>query len=57
MGFNTELTKRLLQGVIENAINQLLQAEVTEHLKYPKHSVEGYNTGNSGNGGFKRKIY
>lgn len=57
MGFNTELTKRLLQGVIENAINQLLQAEITEHLNYPKHSVEGYNTGNSGNGGFKRKIY
>lgn len=66
MDFNTELTKRLLQGeninhllqgVIENAINQLLQAELTEYLNYPKHSVEGYNTGNSRNGGYNRKIY
>ena len=66
MDFNTELTKRLLQGdninrllkaAIENGINQLLQAELTEYLNYPKHSVEGYNTGNSRNGGYNRKIY
>lgn len=57
MDFNTELTKRLLQDVIENAINQLLQAELTDHLNYPKHFVEGYNTGNLRNGGYKRKIY
>lgn len=66
MDFNTELTKRLLQGdninhllkeAIENGINQLLQVELTEHLNYPKHSVEGYNTGNSRNGGYNRKIY
>lgn len=40
MDFNTELTKRLLQGdninhllkeAIENGINQLLQVELTEH--------------------------
>ena len=30
MDFNTELTKRLLQGVIENTINQLLKVELTE---------------------------
>ena len=66
MDFNTELTKRLLQGnninrllkaAIENGINQLLQAELTEYLNYPKHSVEGYNTGNSRNGGYNHKIY
>lgn len=57
MDFNTELTKRLLQALIENAINQLLQAELTEYLNYPKHSVEGHNTGNSRNGGYNRKIY
>ena len=66
MDFNTELTKRLLQGeninhlikgLVENTINQLLQVELIEHLKYPKHSVEGYNTGNSRNGGYNRKIY
>lgn len=42
---------------IENGINQLLQAELIEYLNYPKHSVEEYNTGNSRNGGYKRKIY
>lgn len=66
MDFNKELTKRLLQGdninyllqgVLENAINQLLQAELTEYLNYPKHSVEEYNTGNSRNSGYNRKIY
>lgn len=31
MDFNTELTKRLLQGVIENTIDQLLQVELTEY--------------------------
>ena len=66
MDFNTELTKRLLQydninyllkGAIENAINQLLQAELTEHLNYLKYSVEGYNSGSYRNGGYNRKIY
>ena len=57
MNFNTELTKRLLQGVIENTIDQLLQVELTEYLNYPKYSVEGYNTGNSRNGGYNCKIY
>ena len=65
MDFNTELTKRLLQGdninhllkeAIEQGINQLLQSESTEYLNYPKYSVEGYNTGNSRNGSYNRKI-
>ena len=38
--------KRLFAGTIE----QMLEAEMDEHLGYEKHTVEGYNTGNSRNG-------
>lgn len=38
--------KRLFAGTIE----QMLEAEMEEHLGYEKHSVEGYNSGNSRNG-------
>ena len=37
-------------------MEQMLEAEVTEHLRYEKHSKRGYNTGNSRNGKYKRKI-
>ena len=38
--------KRLFAGTIE----QILEAEMEEHLGYEKHSVAGNNTGNSRNG-------
>ena len=38
--------KRLFSGTIE----QMLEAEMEEHLGYEKHSVEGNNSGNSRNG-------
>lgn len=38
--------KRLFAGSIE----QMLEAEMEEHLGYEKHSVEGNNSGNSRNG-------
>jgi len=38
--------KRLFAGTIE----QMLEAEMEEHLGYEKHSVEGNNSGNSRNG-------
>jgi len=38
--------KRLFAGTIE----QMLEAEMDEHLGYEKHSIEGNNTGNSRNG-------
>ena len=38
--------KRLFAGTIE----QMLEAEIEEHLGYEKHSVEGKNTRNSRNG-------
>jgi transposase-like protein len=42
--------KRLFAGTIE----QMLEAEMENHLGYEKHSTEGNNTGNSRNG-YNRK--
>ena len=42
--------KRLFAGTIE----QMLEAEMEEHLGYDKHSISGNNTGNSRNG-YNRK--
>ena len=42
--------KRLFAGTIE----QMLEAEIEEHLGYEKHSVAGNNSGNSRNG-YNRK--
>ena len=42
--------KRLFAGTIE----QMLEAEMEEHIGYEKNSVEGNNSGNSRNG-YNRK--
>ena len=44
--------KRLFSGTIE----QMLEAEMEEHLGYEKNSAEGNNTGNSRNGYGKKTI-
>lgn len=44
--------KRLFSGTIE----QMLEAEMDEHLGYEKNSIEGNNTGNSRNGYGKKTI-
>jgi putative transposase len=46
------LLKQLTKAVVERA----LQAEMTEHLGYEKHSIEGHNSGNSRNGASKKTI-
>ncbi len=48
----TALLKQLFAGTIE----EMLEAEMSEHLGYSKHSVEGNNTGNSRNGYGKKTI-
>ena len=40
----------------ERCINNLLQEELSAFLNYDKWSVDGYNTGNSGNGTYSRSI-
>jgi putative transposase len=47
-GFFTDLFK---QG-----IQEMLQGELDEHLGYQKHSTNGYNSGNSRNGSYKKTI-
>ena len=42
--------------LFKQGIEEMLQAELDEHLGYAKHSKEGYNTGNSRNGSFKKKV-
>jgi putative transposase len=47
-GLLKQLTKRLLE--------RAMQAELTEHLGYKKHTPNGKNSGNSRNGGYKKII-
>lgn len=47
-----EVLKQLFAGAIE----QILDAEMEEHLGYEKHNIEGNNTGNSRNGYSKKTI-
>lgn len=62
---NTELMNTLLNNEsldeffrqhLETAINDLLKIELTEFLGYVKHSVDGYNSGNSRNGFYQREL-
>jgi putative transposase len=47
-GLLKELTKRLVERALEG--------EMTEHLGYAKHAVEGNNTGNSRNGKTNKRV-
>ncbi|MDI3477791.1 MAG: hypothetical protein PWQ59_1316 [Thermoanaerobacterium sp.] len=47
-----DLLKELFKGTIE----EILEAEMEEHLGYEKHSVVGNNSGNSRNGYSKKTI-
>jgi transposase-like protein len=40
----------LLTGLTRTVLETALEAELDEHLGYPRHAVEGRNTGNSRNG-------
>ena len=46
------LLKKLTKRVVEHA----LQGEMTAHLGYEKHAVEGHNTGNSRNGSTRKRM-
>lgn len=62
----TKLMAALLAGTsvdevfrqeIENAVNSVLQSELEAFLGYGKYAVEGYNSGDSRNGGYNRLIH
>lgn len=41
---------------LEDAINQLLQVELSSFLEYEKHSSDGWGSGNSRNGFYSREL-
>jgi len=43
-----------IKKLMKNAIEGMLDAELTEHLGYEKHSPAGKNTGNNRNGKTKK---
>lgn len=45
-----------LAQITGKTIESMLQAELDNHLGYPKHSPKGNNSGNSRNGSYKRTI-
>lgn len=63
-GFNTEFiqtlfnpaTTELFRSELEAAINALLKTELAAFLGYEKHDSDGWNTGNSRNGYYKRTL-
>lgn len=40
----------------KQGVEEMLKAELDEHLGYEKHSKEGHNTGNSRNGSYTKKV-
>ena len=51
-----DLINEAIRIEVEKTINLLLQEDLTDFLCYEKHSVEGYNTGNSRNGYYERSV-
>lgn len=46
------ILKQLTKALLERA----MQAEITDHLGYPRNAPEGKNSGNSRNGSYKKKV-
>ncbi len=46
----------LLKNLTKRLMERLLEAEMTNHLGYMRHSIEGNNTGNSRNGKTKKTV-
>ena len=55
--FKTEEdVSQFLKDLHSQVLEQMLQGEMDAHLGYDKHSTNGYNSGNSRNGSFSKKI-
>lgn len=53
---NKEQFQGFFQTLFKQGIEAILEAELDEHLGYEKHSVEGYNSGNSRNGSSAKAV-
>lgn len=54
--FNQEKLNKTLCKFIQSALNDLLESELTAFLGYDPYDREGWNSGNSRNGAYYRKI-
>lgn len=53
---NKEEFHSFFNDLFKQGIEQMLQGELDEHLGYEKHSKEGYGSGNSRNGSYKKTV-
>ena len=53
---NHESVEEVFRSHLEDAVNDILQAELTGFLGYEKNSTEGIGTGNSRNGTYTREL-
>jgi putative transposase len=53
---NQESFQAYFNSLFKQGIEEMLQSELDSHLGYSKHTVEGYNSGNSRNGSFPKTI-
>lgn len=51
-----ESFQEYFNSIFKQGIEEMLKCELEEHLGYPKHAKDGYNTGNSRNGSFPKTI-
>ncbi len=51
-----ESFQEYFNSLFKQGIEEMLQSELDEHLGYTKHTIEGYNTGNSRNGSFPKTV-
>ena len=54
--FNQDKTNDLLRNEIRQAVNDLLEAKLTALLSYDPYDKSGWNSGNSRNGIYYRKV-
>lgn len=53
---NKEEFHSFFNGLFKQGVEEMLQAELDEHLGYEKYSKDGHNSGNSRNGSYSKKV-
>lgn len=53
---NKEEFHSFFNDLFKQGVEEMLQAELDEHLGYPKYAKEGDNSGNSRNGSYSKKV-
>jgi len=53
---NKEAFHSFFNDLFKQGVEEMLKAELAEHLGYEKHSPEGNNSGNSRNGSYRKKV-